>query len=90
MKIILIYDISSSNNNLNKIRKLCTKYLLHIQFSVFEGELENYELLKLKKNINKIIDTNIDSIIIFKFTSFNDSNKEIIGFNKNDFDGFNI
>lgn len=90
MKIILIYDISSSPNNLNKIRKLCTKYLLHIQFSVFEGDLEYHELLKIEKKIDKIINPDIDSVIIYKFISFDESNKKVIGLNKNEFDGYNI
>jgi len=90
MKVILFYDVSSSNNNLNKVRKLCTKYLLHIQFSVFEGELEKYELIKLEKEIKKIIDESQDSVIIFSFVNYGEDNKKIIGINKNCFDGFNI
>lgn len=88
MKIILVYDISSSNNNLNKVRKVCTKYLFHIQNSVFEGELETIEIIKLENEIKKIIDINIDSIYIFK--SIKSIDKKIIGFNKNEFDGFSI
>jgi len=90
MKIILFYDISSKPSNLNKVRKLCTKYLRHIQFSVFEGELEYSELKKLEKSILKIIDKNKDSVIIFKFSMFKEENKVILGLNKNDFDGYNI
>lgn len=90
MKIILIYDIASSSLNLTRIRKLCTKYLLHIQYSVFEGELEKHELLKLEKKINKIIDIDVDSVIIYNFIYFDKLNKKIIGINKNEFDGYNI
>lgn len=88
MNIILMYDISSSNKNLNKVRKICTKYLLHIQNSVFEGELETRDILNLEKEITSIIDKKIDSIYLFK--SINTLNKKIIGLNKNEFDGFNL
>lgn len=89
MKIILFYDITD-NSRLNKIRKVCTKYLLHIQYSTFEGELEKYELIALKKELKEIIDKKNDSIIIFNFAYVKDSNKEILGISKNEFDGYNI
>lgn len=97
MKIILIYDIvtvleneEKKRNVLNKVRKICTKYLRHIQNSVFEGELEAANLFKLKKELKTEIDENIDSIIIFELPNTNFIKKEIIGLNKNEFDGFNI
>lgn len=90
MKIILIYDISSSASNLNKIRKICTKYLLHIQFSVFEGDLENHEIEKLKKEIKNIINTSLDSVILYNLGYVKKAHKQILGINKNDFDGYNI
>ncbi len=90
MKIILVYDINSENKYANKIRKVCTKYLIHIQNSVFEGELEEYLMVKLENELIKYIDKNLDSIIIFKFKYNVPSSKTIIGINKNDFDGYNI
>jgi len=87
MKIILIYDIASSNTNLTRIRKLCTKYLLHTQYSVFEGELEKHEVLNLERKVLKIIDKKKDSVILYKFFNFD---KHVLGLNKNEFDGFNI
>lgn len=88
MKVILFYDIASKNSS--KIRKTCTKYLRHIQFSVFEGELEKPILIKLTNELLKLIDVKKDGIIIFSFTSFNEENKIILGINKNEFDGYNI
>ena len=37
MYIILTYDIATVK--ISKVRKVCKKYLRHIQKSVFEGEL---------------------------------------------------
>ena len=90
MKIILVYDINSENKDANRIRKICTKYLIHIQNSVFEGELEEHLMVKLEHELIKYIDKNLDSIIIFKFKYNVPSSKTIIGINKNDFDGYNI
>ncbi len=90
MKIILVYDISTENKYKNQIRKVCTKYLIHIQNSVFEGELESPLLLKLKKELEKYLDPLLDSIIIFEFKYNVPTNKTILGINKNDFDGYNI
>ncbi len=90
MKIILVYDINSENKHANRIRKICTKYLIHIQNSVFEGELEEHLMVKLEHELIKYIDKNLDSIIIFKFKYNVPSSKTIIGINKNDFDGYNI
>lgn len=90
MKIILVYDINNENKYNHKIRKICTKYLIHVQNSVFEGELEEHLVLKLEHELNKYIDKQLDSIIIFKFKYNIPSSKIILGINKNDFDGYNI
>ncbi|MGL5084364.1 MAG: CRISPR-associated endonuclease Cas2, partial [Clostridium sp.] len=42
MYVVLVYDISGEDDGqriLNKVFKVCKKYLTHIQNSVFEGEL---------------------------------------------------
>ena len=42
MYIILTYDISIEDNGakiLRNVFKICKKYLYHVQFSVFEGEI---------------------------------------------------
>ena len=68
--IILIYDIfiddKKSQNILRKVFKTCKKYLYHVQKSVFEGELTNVQLEKLKLEIKQYIRKDIDSVIIFK------------------------
>ena len=46
--------------------KICKKYLTHIQKSVFEGELTEVQIMKLKMELDKIVKKDIDSIIIFK------------------------
>lgn len=89
MKVILVYDITN-NSVLNKVRKTVSKYLRHIQYSVFEGELEEYEIKALEIELKALIDLELDSIIIFKFNYYKEENKKIIGFNKNEFNGMII
>ena len=51
MYVVLVYDIKSDAGGakvLTKTFKTCKKYLSHIQNSVFEGEISESQLLKLK------------------------------------------
>ena len=70
MYIILVYDINLEENEgqkvLRNVFKTCKKYLVHIQNSVFEGELLESQLIKLKSELNKYIRKDKDSIIVFK------------------------
>ena len=69
MYVIVVYDIKSDQSGpkvLSKTFKICKKYLIHIQNSVFEGEISESQLLKLKMELNKIIRQDRDSLIVFK------------------------
>ena len=70
MYIILVYDINLEEKEgqkvLRNVFKTCKKYLVHIQNSVFEGELLESQLIKLKLELNKYIRKDKDSIIVFK------------------------
>lgn len=69
MYIILVYDIKSDDGGpkiLSKTFKICKKYLTHIQNSVFEGELSESQLLKLKMELKSVIRDDRDSLIVFK------------------------
>lgn len=77
MYIILVYDVSEKR--VNKMLKLCRKYLHWIQNSVFEGELSETQIEELKYKALKIIDESEDSIIIFKSRNEKWLDKEIIG-----------
>lgn len=69
MYVILVYDIKTEENGqkvLNRTFKACKKYLSHIQNSVFEGELSEAQIIKLKYELGSIIREDKDSIILFK------------------------
>lgn len=83
MYVILVYDINLEEKEgqrvLRKIFKTCKKYLIHIQNSVFEGELLDSQLLKLEKEVQSFIRKDKDSIIVFKSRSQKWLDKEFIG-----------
>lgn len=70
MYVILVYDINLEQKEgqkvLRNVYKICKKYLVHIQNSVFEGELLESQLLKLKSELNRYIRDDKDSVIVFK------------------------
>ncbi|WP_300386611.1 CRISPR-associated endonuclease Cas2 [Clostridium sp.] len=69
MYVILVYDIKTDDGGqrvLNRTFKTCKKYLSHIQNSVFEGELAESQIVKLKYELDGIIRKDKDSIILFK------------------------
>jgi CRISPR-associated protein Cas2 len=78
MYVVLVYDVSTKR--VSKIMKICRKYLVHIQNSVFEGQISSANLKKLKIEIKNNIKKE-DSVIVFEFSSFNKkfASKKIIG-----------
>lgn len=69
MYVVLVYDISQTENGQkrwSRVFKICKKYLSHIQNSVFEGEISKVQLLKLQHELEKYVDKELDSVIIFK------------------------
>ena len=86
MYIILVYDVNAKR--VGKVLKLCRCYLNWIQNSTFEGELTPVKLKELEFKIKEIIDTETDSIIVFRSRNTRWLKKEIIGREKNKLDNF--
>lgn len=80
MFVILVYDIGVKR--VAKVLKTCRKYLYWVQNSVFEGEISEVNLTKLKGELSKIINKDVDSIIIYSFRTTKYSSIEIIGLKK--------
>ena len=83
MYVILVYDINLEDKEgqkvLRRVFKTCKKYLVHIQNSVFEGELLESQALKLKSELNRWIREDKDSVIFFKSRSQRWLEKEFWG-----------
>ena len=73
----VFYDVKEKR--VNKVFKVCKKYLSHFQKSVFRGEMSPSKLIRFKKDINKIIDKEEDFICIIKLMSDGIFDEEIIG-----------
>ncbi|MCS7244395.1 MAG: CRISPR-associated endonuclease Cas2 [Candidatus Calescibacterium sp.] len=86
MKIILVYDVGEKR--VQKVLKTCRKYLKWVQNSVFEGEITQANLEKLKLELQNIINKDEDSIIIYIFKINWYNSREIIGLDKNKQDMF--
>lgn len=68
MYCILIYDISDDKNGAKVMRcvfKICKSYMMHIQKSIFEGELSNSQYIELKNKLKVFLRDDLDSCIIF-------------------------
>ena len=83
MYVILVYDINLENKEgqkvLRNVFKTCKKYLVHIQNSVFEGELLDSQAIKLKSELDRYIREDKDSVILFKSRSSRWLEKEFLG-----------
>ncbi len=77
MYVILVYDCGEKR--VGKMLKLCRRYLNWIQNSVFEGEISEVKLTELKSQAKKIMDEDIDSLIIFSNETAKWMQKEIVG-----------
>lgn len=77
MFIILVYDIGEKR--VQKVLKTNRKYLHWVQNSVFEGEISDADLIKLKFELHKIINEDEDSILLYLFRSTRYSQRESMG-----------
>jgi CRISPR-associated protein Cas2 len=86
MYVILVYDFGEKR--VNKMLKLCRKYLNWIQNSVFEGEISEARLKELLMQSDKFMKKDEDSIIIFNTLSQISMEKRIIGKERSSVDVF--
>ncbi|NLW22526.1 MAG: CRISPR-associated endonuclease Cas2 [Tissierellia bacterium] len=80
MFVILVYDVGQKR--VAKALKTCRKYLYWVQNSVFEGNITEANLTKLKMELLNVIDTEKDSVVIYKFRSTKYSAIETLGIKK--------
>ncbi len=73
----VFYDIGEKR--VNKVFKICKKYLTHFQKSVFRGEITPSNIISLKNELYKIIDEDEDFICIIKMLNGSVFGEDIIG-----------
>lgn len=82
MYAILVYDIVTDEYGKKKLPvvfKICKKYLVHIQNSVFEGNISMPKLTMLKNELKPHIRKDKDSVILFTARDERWLKKEFIG-----------
>ncbi len=86
MYLILIYDIADralkERDNSRRIRKTIEKYLPRVQYSVYEGEIKESDLKKLKAELGEHAQKELDSIIFYEFAKLSHSKRTVIGVDK--------
>jgi len=87
--VFLMYDIADEESEagkrrVNKVFKICKKYLTHHQKSVFRGEITPSRLLKLQKELKNVIDEELDFITIIKLKNKESFLEDTIGKKEND------
>lgn len=64
---LLCYDIRCPKR-LARVHRICRRYGVAVQYSVFYLELASHELEWLETELNSVIDTNCDDIRIYPVT----------------------
>ena len=75
--VFVFYDVGEKR--VQKVFKVCKKYLSHFQKSVFRGEMNPSKLIRFKTDLNKVIDKNEDFICIIKLMNGNVFGEEVLG-----------
>lgn len=84
MDILVTYDIANTeqkagSSRLRRIAQTCEKYGHRVQFSVFECRLSPTQFAKMVTEIEDIIDSRIDSVMIYRFAGNLDEAKMQFG-----------
>ncbi len=80
MFVILVYDVNVSR--VTKVLKKARQYLYWVQNSVLEGEISEANYKKLKMELERIINKNEDSVIMYQLRTTKYTDREIIGLRK--------
>ena len=73
----VFYDVNEKR--VQKVFKICKKYLSHYQNSVFRGEMSPSKLIQLKTDLRAIICEDEDFICIIKLMNNSVFGEEVLG-----------
>lgn len=77
MYIVVVYDAGENRNK--KLLSICRRYLNHVQKSVFEGNISDGKLKKMKKEMQNVMNLQDDSCVIYCIGNTRYCRKEQIG-----------
>ncbi|MEI3162733.1 MAG: CRISPR-associated endonuclease Cas2 [Lachnospirales bacterium] len=78
--VILFYDVNEKR--VNKVFKICKKYLNHHQNSVFRGHMTKSVFLEMKKELMTVVNKEEDFITVIKLLNGSCFEEESIGGDK--------
>lgn len=73
----VFYDVNEKR--VQKVFKVCKKYLSHFQYSVFRGEITPSQLINLRTDLKKVLNEDEDFVCILKLKNDNVYGEEILG-----------
>ena len=73
----LFYDVGEKR--VQKVFKICKKYLSHFQKSVFRGDMTPSKFIQLRNELNGVIDKEEDFVCIIKLMNDNVFGEEVLG-----------
>jgi len=82
--ILLVYDVGEKR--VQKVLKFMRKHLNWVQNSVFEGEVTEAQIIKIKNGLSKLIDKEEDSVLIYTARDKKWLSKEVVGIEKRTID----
>ena len=83
MLVLITYDVNTENpagkKRLRKVAKLCERYGIRVQNSVFECLLDAAQYAMLKARLTALIDEQIDSLRFYRLGNAYQSKVEHVG-----------
>lgn len=83
MLVLITYDVNTKTEEgekrLRKVAKLCEQYGMRVQNSVFEVVVDSSQLIVLKSKLTRLIDSENDSVRIYKLGNTYEHKIETIG-----------
>lgn len=73
----VFYDVNEKR--VQKVFKVCKRYLSHYQNSVFRGEMSPSKLIQLRTDLRAVIHEDEDFICIIKLMNDNVFGEEVLG-----------
>jgi CRISPR-associated protein Cas2 len=79
MYVLMTYDVNAKRTE--KFKKLLRKYLEHVQYSVFSGDLSEAKLIELRRAVSRLI---LPGERVTEVTAANRKNVHVVHFVKNE------
>jgi len=79
MYALITYDVQAKRTE--KFKKLLRKYLEHIQYSVFSGDLSEAKLIELRRTISRLL---LPGERVTEITAANRKNVKVVHFVKSE------